>query len=82
MLTLHLADLAVRHGWNLRYWRRWSTTLTRCAALLGWPADPGGEQVPEADHPVDAPPLHDGQVTEAVQEHDLGRVLDRRVRAR
>ena len=58
------------------------TRLTRCAALLGRSADPGGEQVTEADHTVHAPPLHDGQVTEAVQEHDLGRVLDRRVRAR
>jgi len=56
--------------------------LTRCAALLGWAADPGGEQVSEADHAVDAPPFHDRQVAEAVQEHDLGRVLDRRVPSR
>jgi hypothetical protein len=56
--------------------------LTRFAALLGRPADPGGEQVTETDHAVDAPPFHDRQVAEAVQEHDLGRVLDRRIRAR
>jgi hypothetical protein len=31
---------------------------------------------------MNAPPFHDGQVAEAVQEHDLGGVLDRRVRAR
>ncbi len=58
-----------------------SSRLTRRAAL-GRPADPGGEQVTEADHAVDPPPLHDRQVAEAVQEHDLGRVLHRRVRAR
>ncbi len=59
-----------------------SPRLTRCAALLGRPADPGGEQVTEADHAVDLPTLHDGQMAEAVQEHDLSRVLDRRVPAR
>lgn len=50
------------------------------AAWRRWPADPGGEQVAEADHAADRASLHDREVPEAVQEHHLGRVLDRGVR--
>ena len=50
------------------------------AALLGPAADPGGEQVTKADHPDYLASLHDGQVTEAVQEHHLGRVFQGGIR--
>src|SRR5439155_11315308 len=39
---------------------------------------PAGEQ-PQADDPEGAPDLDHGEVAEVVVEHDLGRVLDRRL---
>src|SRR5271169_6517807 len=54
----------------------------RRTALLRRAADPGGEQITEADDTVYLATLHDGQMAEAVQQHDLGRVLDRCLRAR
>ncbi len=50
------------------------------AALLRGTADPGREQVAEANDAAYLPSFQDGEMAEAVQEHYLGRVLDRRVR--
>ncbi len=50
------------------------------AALLARPADPGGEQVTEADHAAHGASFHDREMPEAVQEHHLGRVLDGGIR--
>ena len=50
------------------------------AALRRRPADPGGEQVTQADHTAYRASLHDREMPEAVQEHHLGRVFDRGVR--
>src|SRR5208282_5623481 len=51
--------------------------LGRGTALLRGAADPGGEQVTQAHDAVDLAALHNGQMAEAVQQHDPGRVLDR-----
>ena len=55
-------------------------SLTGGTAGLGRAADPGGKQVTKADHAAYFASFHDGQVTEAIQEHHLGRVLERGVR--
>src|SRR5215471_15661804 len=39
-------------------------------------ADSGREEVAEADHAADRVVLHDGEVAEAVKQHDLGRFFD------
>ena len=40
------------------------------------PADPGGQDVTDADHPGEAPALQDGEVPEPVRQHQVGRLLD------
>jgi SAM-dependent methyltransferase len=50
------------------------------AALLRGTADPGREQVTEADDAAYVASFQDGEMAETVQEHYLGRVLDRRIR--
>ena len=56
--------------------------LTGGGALLGRAADPGREQVAESDDTAHLPSLHDRQMAETVQQHDLGGLLDRGVRLR
>ena len=46
-----------------------------------WAAYPDRKEIAEADHTADRAPLHDGEVTESVEKHDLGRVLNGGVRA-
>lgn len=54
----------------------WQRFRVRGAPLLRRAADPGGEQVTEADDSAHLASFEDGHMTEAVQGSYLGCVLD------
>jgi SAM-dependent methyltransferase len=58
------------------------TAMGSALASLGRAADPSREQVAQAHHPAYCAALQDWQVTEAVQQHELGGLLHRGVRRR
>src|SRR5512140_1141616 len=70
-----------RYGDTARYPQPVDGAPTALVSARQWPADPGREQVAEADHAADRVVIHYREVAEPVHEHDLGRIFDGRVRA-
>ena len=73
MLHMKAADvLALQH--------RWQRALYLPSASH-WAAYPDREEIAEANHAADCAPFQDGEVTESVEKHNLGRVFNGSVRA-